>query len=270
MPEYQSSNTSLQRGPSTASDFSRERSSGNKPRRFSSSTIDFCVTVRTKARVDSSDHGVRSRSLPMRECAACAGGSSKAEPEHHAKDPAQGAIELRLTQQAALDGLRERLEIAIEKLIDARSDAGRRGRGQVGKCLVITDQQPQPAPVTADDAIETPLFAHHLVQHRVGVSGNAVDLVVGGHQRARAALPHRPLERARVVFAKGAWLEVGRGVRATVLVAVGTEVLEQGRRQPGPGALLLQPARERHGQCADVKRIFAIHLLGPAPARIAS
>ncbi len=62
----------------------------------------------------------------------------------------------------------------------------------------------QAEPIAHHEAVETPLAAQHLVDHRDAVGGpRTVDAVVRGHDRHHACLLHRSLERNQVQLAAG-------------------------------------------------------------------
>ena len=67
VPEYQSSSTVFASGPTTASERIFFRSSGSSPAEFLSSTIDWRVTSRTRARVSGCAQGSGSPGAPIRE-----------------------------------------------------------------------------------------------------------------------------------------------------------------------------------------------------------
>ena len=77
-------------------------------------------------------------------------------------------------------------------------------------------------------------------------------------------------ERHRVVLVKEAVVEVGAGPGATVLVAVGQEMLQQRRGHPRLRVVALQALGVGRGQRAHQERVLAVRLFGAAPARIAA
>jgi hypothetical protein len=102
------------------------------------------------------------------------------------------------------------------------------------------------------------------------VHRHAVDLVVGGHVGARAALDDTHPEGDGVVLAEESFVEVGRGMGAAVLVAVGEEVFEQRGRLPVLRVVALQAFDEGDRERAVEVGVFAVALLRASPARVAA
>jgi hypothetical protein len=123
------------------------------------------------------------------------------------------------------------------------------------------------APVVGDDdALEPPLLAQDLGQ-QTGVGGRRkpVDLAVGVHHRARAALAHGHLERRQEHVAPDA--RAG-GNRSVVAAGLGTrvpgEVLQRGDDADG-----FEAAHVGRAHHADEIRVLAERLLDASPAVIA-
>ncbi len=74
-------------------------------------------------------------------------------------------------------------------------------------------------PVGHDNALETPVIAEHLgEQVVVALSIDAVDLVVGRHDRPRLCLAHSHLEATEIEFAQGTLRDTLVDTRAVALL----------------------------------------------------
>ena len=118
---------------------------------------------------------------------------------------------------------------------------------------------------------KAPVAAQALVhQRRRGAGVDAVDAVIGAHQRHRPAFGDRAAEGGEIRCFEIAW---GRIDVETVATGFGTavdgEVLRRGDDARVRGVGALQPLHEGDAQCAGEIRVLAVGLLPAAPARIA-
>ena len=130
------------------------------------------------------------------------------------------------------------------------------------------------AVIVADDgALVAPLAAQHgPEQPRIGVRGNAVDLVVGRHQGTHIRAAHRLFERRKEVFAQRAFGNLRRpDIGAAFGLSVPGKVLERGEHlSVGERKRIALIALDRgNTHLADQIRVFAERLLDATPARIA-
>ena len=157
----------------------------------------------------------------------------------------RAAIDELLRHRAGPHQLRERLAVVAgvrELDVDARLQRQRaRLADRAGDPVHDLHERDRPV-VRDDDALEAPLVAQHAgQQRRVGRDRQPVDVAVGVHDRARAALPHRHLERRQQHVAQRARPDRDRRVVAGRLRrGVAREVLQ--RRDD---ATRLQPAHVR-------------------------
>ena len=193
-----------------------------------------------------------------------------AQADHHAEVAADRFVDVGFGEIVLLEGFLDRFLVAVEELGDAHLHRPGRALGEGGVVLVGGDQQAQRAAVGADDAILAPLLDRDVLEHRVHGAGDAVDAVVGGHVRPRAAFHHAHAEGKRVVLVEQAGVEIGGGVVASVLVAVGAEVLHQRGGLPVARMIALQALDEGDGHGAVEPGILAVALFGAAPADIAA
>lgn len=108
------------------------------------------------------------------------------------------------------------------------------------------------APVRHNHALETPLLTQDFREKpRVLGRGNAVDLVVGGHDRRRTCLRNDPFECWEVNLAQGPLVDIRTDGLPVSLLIVGSEMLDGNSR-----ALRLQRARERHAQYTRQVRVL--------------
>ena len=148
-----------------------------------------------------------------------------------------------------------------------------RGVGRV-RCHEVKPVELVHAPAIRDHkAVEAPFVAQDLLeQPGIDVAGDAVDLVVRGHDRADAGLD-RGLEGHEELLADDALGVVGRrGVCAAFRLAMDGEMLGGGEhveRVDLSRRTALQPADRRLAHRGDEERILAVGLFGAAPARIA-
>ncbi|OQB84653.1 MAG: hypothetical protein BWX86_02839 [Verrucomicrobia bacterium ADurb.Bin122] len=133
----------------------------------------------------------------------------QAEANRDAEEPAQGAVEVGLGDEPAFHRFGDGLFVAVEEMVDAGLEAGGSGGRQIGEGFVLIHEEVEAAAIGADDAVEAPLAADDVVEHRMHVSGRAVDGVVGGHEGAGATFAHGDLEALGVVLAPEALVEVG-------------------------------------------------------------
>ena len=132
-------------------------------------------------------------------------------------------------------------------------EAGQRGRGRrVG-----------PEPVRHDQPVEAPLAPEDPVD-QVGLLAavGAVDLVVGGHHRPHAGLPHGGLEGDEVDLPQRALGDLGADGHPLVLLVVAGEVLDAA---PDPTAL--HPPHVGDGQAGRQQRVLGEGLEGPSGQR---
>ncbi len=154
------------------------------------------------------------------------------------------------------------------------------GRQRLARRVGVVRGHPVPAgeladglPVRDDGAVEAPLLAQHVVEHpAVGVRGDAVDLVVRGHQAAGVPLLHGHLERGEEDVAQRPLAEGRRAhVRPGLRLAVPGHVLERGDHAVGRDrpAAPLEAAHRRQAHPRHQVRVLAVGLLEAAPARVA-
>ncbi len=150
--------------------------------------------------------------------------------------------------------------------VDARRQRQRARLAGRGRDAVHDLHERDRPVVRDDDALEAPLVAQHAGQQpRVGRDRQPVDVAVGVHDRARAALPDRHLERREQHVAQRARADRDRRVVAGRLRrGVAHEVLQ--RRDD---AARLQPAHVRAADHADEVGILAERLLDAPPAVVA-
>ena len=131
------------------------------------------------------------------------------------------------------------------------------------------EQQAQGTSVGTDDAVLSPLAAGNVDKARVYAHGCAVPAVVGGHEGTAAAFCDAFIEGVGIVFAEEAIVEVGGCAVAPVFVAVGQEVLHQGRCAPVVRMVALLSANVGHGEACRQEGVFAEAFLRASPAWIA-
>ena len=124
------------------------------------------------------------------------------------------------------------------------------------------------------ETLEAPLLAQHVAhQPFVGVGGDAVDLVVRGHEGDGAGLAQGFAEGEEKCFAEDAHGDVGGGaVHAGLGLPVADEVLEGGEDASlvTESGVALEPADRGDAEARDQERILAVGLFHAAPARLAS
>ncbi len=150
--------------------------------------------------------------------------------------------------------------------VDARPQRGARGVGPVGGEAVQGLQEGDAEVVGDDGSLEPPGVAQQPGQQRlVGRGRHTVDVGVGVHDGAGAALAHGHLERRQQDVGPFAGAH-GRGgeVAAGAGGGVADEVLEGG---DDPGGLQAPHVRGADG--ADEVRVLADGLLHPSPAGVA-
>ena len=100
--------------------------------------------------------------------------------------------------------------------------------------------------------------------------GNLVPGVVRGHEATRPALDPAHAEGDGIVLIEEPLIEIGGGAGTALLVAVGQEVFEEGGGLPVLGVVTLHALDERDGESPVEERVFAVALLGAAPADVAA
>ena len=106
--------------------------------------------------------------------------------------------------------------------------SARRRHFEVEACGQPHDTVVDGAPVAHDEPFEAPVVAQHLSEEpRVLRRVDAVDLVVGAHDRPGLRVPHDPFEAAQVDLAQRPRVDIGRHPHPVVLLVVRREVLER-------------------------------------------
>ena len=124
-----------------------------------------------------------------------------------------------------------------------------------------------------DEALEPHLLAENVFQQPlVGVRGDAVDFVVGGHDGDGFRFAQRLFEGVEEGLAEDALGDVGRrAVHAGFGLAVANEVLQRGENVflIAEIAVALEAADGGNAKARDEVRIFAVGFFHAAPARLA-
>ena len=111
-------------------------------------------------------------------------------------------------------------------------------------------------------------FMPHSLDERRGDARDAVVGVVGGHQGHGAGLGALP-EAVGIVVAELLLVKTGVRLVAAVLVAIGEEMLHQGRAPPVGGIVALDAFHLGGDHFAHEVRVLAEALLGAAPTGVA-
>ena len=202
------------------------------------------------------------------------------QPELPGQHRRHELVDERLFQDTLADEIDEvRVAIGIRQFdVDARLDRELRRLAAVLGQAVAEQFRPlmqlaNREIVRHDVSFESPLLAQDVAQQPlVGVGGDAVDLIVGGHHADGAALVQGLLERVEEDLAQNALRHVHRGtVRPGLRLAVGGEVLERGndvllvleRR------VALESLHGRDPHAGDQIGVLAVGFLDASPPRLA-
>lgn len=199
----------------------------------------------------------------------------EAEQEFRTEDAGDGAIDEGFRDFAVADLLRKG-EIGSgerELDIDAGFDGHASGDFVVGGNMVESDEIGESEIVGNDDALKTPFLAEDLIQEvSVGVGRNAVDFIVGRHERGGVGFGNGSLEGAKEVFADDAL-----GIIAGANVGAGLGLAMNGKMFGGGHDVRFVDRRAgtleaEDGGDTDARGeigILAIGFFGAAPAGIA-
>ena len=130
-----------------------------------------------------------------------------------------------LRHERAIDG-------AVGKVVvDPRGERQARGIRLVGRHLMRADQHLQAVAIGGDVAVKSPLLAQNAVEQPViDVRGNAVDLVIGGHNAAHMSFLDGGLKGNQKILADDPFGVVARSrVGAAFRLAVHGKVLGGGQ-----------------------------------------
>ena len=134
---------------------------------------------------------------------------------------------------SALDTLQHRLEITVSLHVhvDARLHGNQESLFFAGHQVVHAVQALDVHPVAHYKAVETQFVAQDVLnQPRIGVAGNTVELIVGGHHRGHARFFHGHLERREVQLPHLAFAHVhGCGVEAAGRFTAADQMLGAGQ-----------------------------------------
>src|SRR5215831_8625534 len=104
-----------------------------------------------------------------------------------------------------------------------------------------------------------------MIEKKIVLAGiDAVDSVVGTHDRPRVAMLDRNLERQQIRFAQRRFADIGAQHAATCLLVVEGKMLHRRNH-----LLALYPANDLAGDRSSEERIFTRILEGTAAARLA-
>ena len=161
----------------------------------------------------------------------------KPEDELVAQDAGDGLIEHGFLDRAAFHQFGEMLEAIVVLFggqfeIHACVDRAARRFGVVLADELTVDHAAYAVVVRDDITVESPLAAEDVrEQPAVDVAGNAVDLVVGGHDRADVGLLDGDFKRIEMHVAEDSLREIRGGhVGAPLRLAVAGEVFEAGQQ----------------------------------------
>ena len=186
-----------------------------------------------------------------------------------------GAVQIAFRHLSRPDRFRESPKgvFAAQIVVEACADRQDAGLIRPGRRAVAFVHDVETATVTHHKSVEAPFAAQDLGQQLpVHVIWHTVPFVVGGHDRLGMAAFDGNLERVEMAGAKLAFRVVDRrDVPPALGLAVAGEVFQ------GDGDMVridgevpaLEPSDRGQTHAGDEIRIFAVTLLGPAPARIA-
>ena len=199
----------------------------------------------------------------------------QAQLELLAQQPPHGVVDRGLGHRSLLHLLDQRgirLHVRELHVHGGRQRLARRV-GSVRGHAVTTGELADGLPVRDDGAVEAPLPPQHVAEHpAVGVRGDAVDLVVRGHQAVGVPLLHGHLEGGEEDVAQRPLAEGRRAhVRPGLRLAVPGHVLQRGDHVPGRDrpAAPLQAAHRRQAHPRHEVRVLAVGFLDAPPARVA-